>query len=158
MSGLRIDCCEGHSVGYMLYSLLLDSRTEVSRVLRHVKPSRCEEASRNSRAISWDRAQAIDQATISRLQYKLPERPTLDRDESFSFNFESNVVGQSTATDDSFIYVAITSIEIFDLPPQYYVGSTPKVKIDLIQEIESKFSSCHNFYYEEINVMNSPRQ
>ena len=44
----------------VVVSTVLDLRAEKSRVLKHVKPLPCREASRKSRAHSWDRAQAID--------------------------------------------------------------------------------------------------
>ena len=43
----------------VVFSTVSDFRAEESRVLRHVKPPRCGEASRKFRALSWDRAQAI---------------------------------------------------------------------------------------------------
>ena len=43
----------------VVFSDLLDLWAEESRILRHVKPSRCEEASRKTRALNCDRSQAI---------------------------------------------------------------------------------------------------
>ena len=45
-------------VGYMPYSRL-DSRTKVSRVIRHMKPLRLDDTSSKRCALSLDRAQAI---------------------------------------------------------------------------------------------------
>ena len=42
----------------MSYSRLLDLRAEGSRVLRHVKPPRCEGAFKKASAFSWGRTQA----------------------------------------------------------------------------------------------------
>ena len=46
-------------VGYMSLSGLLDLRAEESRIIRHVKPPRCGEASRRPHALSRVRTQAI---------------------------------------------------------------------------------------------------
>ena len=40
-------------------STLLDLRAAESRVIRHLKPPCCGEASRKPRILSWDRTQAI---------------------------------------------------------------------------------------------------
>ena len=42
----------------VVFSSRLDVRADESRVIRHVKPLRCGEASRKPRVLSWDRAQA----------------------------------------------------------------------------------------------------
>ena len=45
--------------GYISSSRLLDLRAEESRVIRHVKPLHCGEASRKPKALSWVQIQAI---------------------------------------------------------------------------------------------------
>ena len=61
--GLRIWECQCQRVRYMSCLRLLDLRAEESRVLRHVKPPRCKEASRNPRSLSRGRTQAIGAPT-----------------------------------------------------------------------------------------------
>ena len=59
---------------HVVFSTVLDLRAEESRFLRHVKPQRCEEASREPRALGWDRTKSIG-ALAHGLPTELSERP-----------------------------------------------------------------------------------
>ena len=52
-----MSCLISHRVVFK--SRLLDLNAKKSRVIRHVKPPPCKEASNEPRALSWDRTQAI---------------------------------------------------------------------------------------------------
>ena len=63
-------------VGYMSLSGLLGLRAEESRVIRHVKPPRCGEASRKPRALTRVRTQAFGGLAQGSYPLSYPSAPT----------------------------------------------------------------------------------
>ena len=60
---------------YVVLSTLLDLRAEESRVVRHVKPPRCGEASKRPRALSRVRTQAIGALAKGSYPLSYPSAP-----------------------------------------------------------------------------------